>query len=206
MINRSSILTLQGRVNQEVLKKLKVRTLLSPNKEWFFVDYSSSDISLGKSFDVLMEGENKRLLPNASTIKILSITDQFGHKLDSIPEGFKTICRFEFRPRIPVVLSRLPLLEQWTYNPKAISIAQHEDIEIGTPDATIANLYKIAFTQFKRAANNSTSKSNLTEKEFYEIAEKSLHTNPEGAEEFLQAFVQLGKVKKENKKFVLLEE
>jgi hypothetical protein len=203
MINNSLILTLQGRVSQKILKKINAN---SPalNKAWFFVDYAVHDVETGAVFHVLLEGENKKLLRNTTIIKLVQVFDEFGHKIQSVPEGYKTICRFEFRPNIPVVLKKLPLLNSWQYNPQAVSLAQ-QGIEVDIPDNFQNNLYTIAYGRFKLAVKSADLNNGLTKKEFLHVAQNSLNANAENAEKLLNVFMQLGKIKRNNRKLELIE-
>jgi len=205
MLSKSLILTLQGRVNRDVFKKLHI-SATSPNfnRDWFFVDYSVHDVPLGTSFDFLFEGENKKLLRNKSSIRISQILDQFGHKLTTIPEGYKTICKLEFDPDIPPVLKKLPLLSHWKYNLNAINLAQ-QGIQIGISDHLQKNLYFAAYGLLKTTINKNNFSQNLTKKEFLTLAKQTLDNDSESAEKFLEVSLQLGKVKKKDKKLELVD-
>lgn len=84
-----------GRVKHRALKKLSVVS----EGEWYFVDYS--DIEVKKGTVMMYEGNQ---------ILIDIILDQFGNELESIPIGWKTICR------IWVVGLKLPYLDGWATN------------------------------------------------------------------------------------------
>lgn len=200
------MVTLLGRVNRNVFKKLDIAMPSSlPNRAWFFADYCISEIPVSTSFDILLEGENKKLLLPRSRAKIITVIDQFGHKLPSIPEGFKIICRIEFNPHIPAAVKKLPLLNQWQYNPLSISLAQHEGIEVGISGTIPVSVYNIAYNYVKEAARKTMLSKNPTKIEFLEITKQSLDTNTEESERLLQTFLQLGKIRQKNDELELEE-
>jgi len=80
------------------------------------------------------------MLPHFYKIRLLTVLDQFGNNLESIQEGWKTICRFEFTNSIPNAVKSLPVLKALQYNKNSLKIANHEDLVI---DAN--NLSKSAY-------------------------------------------------------------
>lgn len=193
------VLTIQGKVKQKVIKQLIPGYSSHEYQGWFFADYAVEEIPLHSKFDVLLEGESKRLIfgPGPSSIKLLSSLDQFGNKLSSAPEGFKTICKLEFHPQIPSAIKKLPLLDEWDYNPKAISLASHEDIELSTPDLILSDLYSIVYIQVKNTLAHKPKQS-ISKREFVDFLKKSFKTHSRSANQILETLMQLGKVTQNN--------
>lgn len=196
MLRESAIvLTVQGKVKQKVIKKLTPEYSLHENQGWFFVDYAVEEIPLHSKFDVLLEGDNKKLVfgPGPFSIKLSACLDQFGNRLHSIPEGFKTICKLEFHPQIPSAIKKLSLLDEWDYNPKAISLASHGDIELSIPDFVLSDLYSIVYIQVKNTLAHKPKQS-ISKKEFVDFLKKSFKTHSSSANQILETLMQLGKV------------
>jgi len=196
MLRESAILlTIQGKVKQKVIKLLTSDYSLYENHGWFFIDYAIAEIPLHSKFDVLLEGDSKKLIfgPGPFSIKLSGCLDQFGNRLQAIPEGFKTICKLEFHPQIPSAVKKLPLLDEWDYNPKAISLASHEDIELSTPDLVLSDLYSIVYIQVKNTLAHKPKQS-ISKKEFVDFLKKSFKTHSSSANQILETLMQLGKV------------
>lgn len=195
MLNERSILTIEGKVRQKVIKKLTHDFSLNENQLWFFVDYAVEEVALHSKFDVLLEGKSKKLIlgPGRLSLKLLTCFDQFGNKLPNVPRGWKTICKFEAHPNIPASLKKLPFLEEWDYNPNAISLVNSRDVELGIPDVIINDLYQIVFIQLKNYFGEKSTRS-LYKKDLVDFLKKSFKTPSTSANQILDALMQLGKV------------
>ncbi len=199
-------LTIQGKVKQKVIKKLTEDYSLPKNQRWFFIDYAVAEIPIYSKFDVLLEGENKKLIlgPGPFSVKLLACLDQFGNRLPSIPEGFKTICKLEFHPEIPVAVKKISFLDEWDYNPNAISLANHKDIELAVPDVVLLDFYNIIFVQLKTTFPNKARRP-IYKKDLVDFL-KSFKTQSKSASQILDTLMQLGKVtKKDGNKLELAE-
>ncbi|TDX01164.1 hypothetical protein [Dinghuibacter silviterrae] len=190
------VLTIQGRVKSKVIKKVTKDYLLEENQGWFFIDYVVKEVPLSTKFDVILEGESKRLIsgPGLFTCKVITCLDQDGYRFKSIPEGYKTICKLEFNPIIPTVVKKSPLLDHWDYNPKAISIANSYDIELGISDFLMDDIYKILFPQIKRTLTEKNFEHQISKSDFINILQKSYKTHFNSAITILENLILLGKV------------
>ena len=158
-------LTLMGRVNPIVIKKITNSTATKLNDSWFFVDYSTDEIRIGESFDTLFQGRQKTLVPKITDIKLRRIYDQMGHELEYIPGGFQTICNFDFHNKMPEQIKALPSLSTWKYNANSISIANHQSVRLAEPDLFIKSLYGVLIVELKKhidASSSGISKKELT--------------------------------------------
>jgi hypothetical protein len=88
-----------GKASNNILKKINRN-----DKNWFFIDFSENEIPLNTT-----NGQ----------YKIVEILDQFGNKLDFIPKGWQTICQIESKNS---ELEKLPIINNWDYNPNSIKI------------------------------------------------------------------------------------
>lgn len=127
-------LTLQGKVSISILRKMDIAEVTHSNSRWFFVDFATTEVKLPFDFDTLLLGESKKLIKsnNLGRIKILKAVDQYGHKMNIIPQGYKSICLISFASTIPHEIKSLPTLKQFQYNPKAISLARHNNIQLAS--------------------------------------------------------------------------
>ncbi len=139
-------LQIQGFVDKEVLQELINKNKYSkPNTYWVFVDYAPEEFKLNSKFDIILEGEEKKMSPHFYTIKLLTVLDQFGNHLETLQEGWKTICRLEFIGEIPKSFQHLPILDTWKHNSNSIKIVNHKDLVIDTN-----NISKSVYNQFYR--------------------------------------------------------
>jgi hypothetical protein len=190
------VLTIQGKVKKSILKKVTNDTSLRPNQQWYFVDYANALVPLNSKFDVLLEGQNKQLITPSSpySIRLLACQDQFGNKLDGIPKGFKTICKLEARPKFPPQLKNIQSLDEWDYNPEAISIVNHKEVALAERDNILFDLYLIAFAQLKHTFRDQPQQHPLYKKDLVDYLTKSFKTPPKIADEILGRLMQMGKV------------
>ena len=202
----SPILTILGRVKpKDILTILPVHKL-HENQGWFYVDYAIEKVGLNTKFDVFLKGETKQLVSaGACSIKLLACFDQFAHQFEGVPEGYKTICKFEFQPSMPDFIKKLPVVSGWKYYPEAISIADHKDIELAVPDLVWEDFYKIAFIQLKDSVSKRKTKS-FSRVELVNSIEKSAHVHTSTANNIVQSLMQLGRVTKNENNLLELEE
>lgn len=203
------MLTILGKVDRRLLKKL-LRTPLKEkeNSLWLFVDYAASETPIGSHFDVLLEGEEKSLVPEKTFIKLINILDQFGNSLECLPKGFQTLCELHFSPNIPKEIRNLPSLTDWDYNQDSISIANHQDIKLNYPNGLLKDMYKIVSEHFYAVfISFSNSDNSFSKKDFIETVVSKFHTNPLSAEKMLHDMMLLGHVKSSrNEKLELVSE
>lgn len=134
MVNQR-ILTLLGKVDRRVLKKMHKEISGGKDNTWYFIDYTSENVKVGERFDTLLEGTEKKLVHQRTKAKIKEVYDQFGTKLAFIPKGFQTILYLEFSPDVPSKINDLPTLMEWRFNQNPVSLAKHEDIRLSEPDS-----------------------------------------------------------------------
>lgn len=91
-------------------------------ERWFFVDHAYTDIQINHSFICSLWQDKIALMTDTLTIKILYCFEQFGNLLPNIPRGWKTICKIEFSPEIPVWINKLKYLDEWQYNPSSVTL------------------------------------------------------------------------------------
>jgi len=207
----TTVLTIQGKVSGEVIEKVTTNFSLSDKQGWFFVDYANAEVPLNYRFDVVLQGIAKQLIagpglePNSFSITLISCLDQFGNSLPGIPQGYKTICKFEFRPEIPPAFLDLPFLPTWKYNPSGLTVATHEDIAVLGDEAIFNDLLTIVHIQLKNEFSRRKRKS-IPFTDFYRYFFDILHIPKSRASLILETLQQLGKVNiKNDKELELLE-
>ena len=92
-----------GKTSLKVQKALK----LIPKKqkildEWYFVAYAPYNFGLNATFTV-----------DDKLVKLLRVTQQFGLEDLLVPQGWKTICKFEFPDGVPDSFTNLPTFNDW---------------------------------------------------------------------------------------------
>lgn len=157
------MLTLIGKVDKKVLNSLGKFKSNEKDDTWFFVDYSNEEIKVGETFDTLLEGSEKTLIPGEAKIKLKKVYDQLGHDLNYVPEGFQTICQFRFDNDIPQAIMKLPAFETWDYNPNSISIAKHQLIQLSEPDFIYKSMNSLFIVEMKKHFHSH--KSTITRQE-----------------------------------------
>ena len=192
---KANILTIQGKAKKNAVKQIWPDVATDANQGWFFIDYAVNEVALNAKFDVLLEGESKQLIsgPGSFSVKLLACLDQFGNKLSHIPEGYKTLCKLEFTPNIPAAIKKLPLLDQWDYNPLALSVADHRDIELATPDVVLNDLVGMVYVQMKSTFEGARINT-FSKKDFVTRLESVYHTHAQNGDRILESLMQLGKV------------
>jgi len=101
---------IKGRVN----KKLNSNLLNIFNKcndcFIFFIDYSNYNIPINSIFTKCIINDN----PYVINWTLILITNQNFFQLDSIEEGYKTICGFKINSKINLI-NKIPFMKDW-YN------------------------------------------------------------------------------------------
>ena len=158
-------LQIQGFVDKEVLGELiSINKYSKPNSYWVFVDYALVEFKLNSKFDIVLEGEEKRMSPHIYNITLLTVLDQFGNHLETLQEGWKTICRFEFTGDIPKSFKKLPILDTWKHNKNSLKIANHKELVIDTN-----NISKSVYTQvFRELLLLVSNNDSIYKKEFFD--------------------------------------
>ena len=91
-----------GKVSDESKKLLSI-ILEDGSDNWFFVSYAPYNFGLKSTFTV----DNK-------LVTLSKVTQQFDVKDDIIPQGWKTICKFEFPDGEPNSFANLKTVNNWT--------------------------------------------------------------------------------------------
>lgn len=187
-------LTILGRAGKKVLQKLSKRYFMSQRKRWLFLDFAEMNVPLHSQFDILLKGNNKALIPSFYRVTVLECLDQFGNQLTAIPEGYKTICRFEFHPRVPAVIDELPSLDTWKSNPSHITLANLADLQLALADPVVNDLSSLAyFTVLEQMTVKNPVRS---VSDFYSLLEKKFKMDKIQANRVLGVFMQMGKIKR----------
>ena len=111
---KARVLSVQGLVSPSTLQL--VRKGLP--KRWpssarcVFVSYAYADLPVGKRFDAVAASDTLQGA-EATTARILAVTQQFGVALDRVPQGWKTICVIDFPTGVPTCVAQLPMLDAW---------------------------------------------------------------------------------------------
>lgn len=158
----AAMLTLMGKVEDKIISTFYKSKSSDKDNAWFFIDYSGDEIKVGEIFDTLLEGRQRTLIPGETRIKLKKVYDQLGNKLGFIPEGFQTICQFEF-DEIPMPITKLPVLETWVFNPNSISIANHELIQLSEPDVILRSMNTLFIIEIQKHFHSH--KSTVTRQE-----------------------------------------
>jgi len=187
-------LTILGKAGKKVLQKLSKRYFMSRKKRWLFVDFAEMNVPLNSQFDVLLKGDNKALIPSFYRVTVLECLDQFGNQLTAIPEGYKTICRLEFHPRVPTAIDELPSLDTWKSNPSHITLANHANLQWAFGDLYVNDLSSLAyFTVLEQMTAKNPVRS---VSDFYSLLEKKFKMDKSQADRILGVFMQMGKIKR----------
>jgi hypothetical protein len=187
-------LTILGRAGKKVLQKLSKRYFMSQRKLWLFVDFAEMNVPLHSQFDILLKGDNKTLIPSFYRVTVLECLDQFGNQLTAIPEGYKTICRLEFHPRVPAVIDELPSLDTWKSNPSHITLANLAELQLAFADPFVNDLSSLA--HFTVLEQMTAKKPVQSVSDFYSLLEKKFKMDKSQADRVLGVFMQMGKIKR----------
>ncbi|PSL18255.1 hypothetical protein [Chitinophaga ginsengisoli] len=86
---------------------------LKDNQLILFCDYSEFDISVDYVFTEIIDEQKGEVIPGCHII-LKNVSQQFFKPFDSIPHGWKTVCKFEFvNNNIPSVIYELPEVKGW---------------------------------------------------------------------------------------------
>ncbi len=105
------IIGIASRKLVEQYKKAFNVTSFNDNELLLFCDYSSFEIKIGHVFNTIKD--LKRAIIRDSNIKLQYATQQSFIPLRDIPQGYKTICLFEFPLSIPEIVKDLPTISDW---------------------------------------------------------------------------------------------
>jgi len=174
MKTENKYLQVLGLVDKKILHQLLGETRYrKQNAQWFFVDYSPADYEMDTKFDIILEGEEKKIVPKIFNIKILDVIDQTGKHLAVIPLGWKTICRFEFKPHIPVIVQKLPILSRWEYN-NTLKFARHADLVVDSNNFS-KDVYTEVINDFISVSIHSQSINKKNKEAFLDTIAKVIH-------------------------------
>jgi len=201
-----AVLTLIGKVDKNVVKNLVKSKAIEKGNNWFFVDYANDEVRVGELFDTLLEGRQKTLIPGETKIKLKKVYDQLGHYLDYVPEGFQTICKFDFDNKLPAPINKLPTFETWDYNPNSISIANHQLIQLSEPDFIYKKMNALFIVAMRKHIHSQ--KSTITTQELRDFFKKKyLMQDPKEILSLLNMWKIMGLVKeKKNQELELVAE
>ncbi len=109
-------LRVSGRLSdKELMSKFRLVLDYSPSRETEIIllcDYSEFDIPLGYVFGSIEDLNGQVVFTGDIILK--KVTQQFVLSFDSVPQGWKTICKFEFvEQRIPEMVRTLPAASFW---------------------------------------------------------------------------------------------
>lgn len=200
MMPENKFLQIQGIVDNDVLRTLiNIEKYAMQNTLWLFVDYSPVEYKLKAKFDIILAGEKKSMMPKIYNIKLLDVIEQTGKKLRSIPVGYKTICRFEFKP-LPDTIQELPILKWWAPICQ-LKFAHHEDIVIDSPNVS-RDVYTEVINDFISFSINTPSINKRKAIDFLDTVSQIIHanslemknkiTNPNLVEEFKKRELHIG--------------
>ena len=162
------------------------------NTVWMFVDYASAEVKVGANFDALFEGREKKLSGEPVQINLIKVLDQMGNSLSAIPEGFQTVCHFEFAPVVPEIIQQLKEEKTWVPNPDSIAIARHSDIQLSIADESKL-VYSIAMESLKNAFISYQHHSGFIKRDvFIKHIRKAYKTKKHDAEKMVGNMVSLG--------------
>ena len=90
-----------GKISPKIKKFLSIVSE-DGSDNWYFVSYAPYNFGIDATFTV----DNK-------LVKLLKVTQQFNQEDLIIPQGWKTICKFEFPEGVPYSFENLPTLDDW---------------------------------------------------------------------------------------------
>jgi len=176
MKTENKYLQIEGIAGKKILSELLGEKIsLKQNTEWFFVSYSPVEYYLDTKFDIIIAGEQKSMLPKFFNIKLIDVIEQTGKHLDVIPLGWKTICKFEFKPVIPPAVRELPVLSYWNFISRA-KFARHEDITMDSSKLR-KDVYAEAISDVISMSMNSQTIDKKNKEAFLETISKIMLDN-----------------------------
>jgi hypothetical protein len=120
-----------GKVSSSVVKKLhELHDLaIRPNELLLFVGYNFYEYSINDLFDIAISGEDQKWRFEYK-IKLKKVFDEYGRTHSIIPEGYKTICLFECKQKMPDVIKKLPTLKTWDFTGAGVYLCNHADFNL----------------------------------------------------------------------------
>jgi hypothetical protein len=205
--SKKEMLRILGRVSSSILKKLfQGKEFRKQNAEWLFADYAASTYEKGTTFDIIVPA-NGVDWNHEYKIKLLKITDEYGRTFSQIPEGYKTICQFEFSPNVPQFVRQLPLLQGWVFNKHNIYLCQHSDINLLMDETNRKQEYiflDLFMTELRRTQR--TNRNRISIPGLLQILQdSSTHESDDLLQMIINTMVLSGRAKKENDELVLIE-
>jgi len=89
-----------------------------------FCSFSQFEIPIGTTFNYF---EKDNILIPLHHAMLIAVTQQFGKPFESIPEGWKTISKFEFSLEgVRELKSELPILDTWDYSSNKLYLLRIE--------------------------------------------------------------------------------
>lgn len=125
------MVTLLGKVDRRILKRILDATQIGKHELWFFADYANFPFAVGSIFDVALEGLDKKMLPSNRKIELSAVVDQFGNSIHQVPEGFQSIVKLSFSTTVPYFIQHMPTIKEWVAKEHSISLAKSEDVRLG---------------------------------------------------------------------------
>jgi hypothetical protein len=187
------VLRVQGKIEYSILTKLLGGKLESKSDaNWFFIDYSPSDIPLKSKFDLLLSSEGK-VSKSPSDIIIETVFDSFGNLLNGIPRGYKTAVQLSFTNKVPRPFQNLPSLKGWKSTPEEIMITNIEDNKFDEYPEIWDDVYKLMIYDFK---HSSPQWNKMNKNEFFDRLKL---LGIEDYESFLTVFTNMGLIKEGNR-------
>lgn len=121
-------LIIRGRVASEALQASQKGLPVNVKEDEgivLFVGLSYGDIPIGSQFDVVFELDNPT---NFAIIDchLTGVTQDFAKPFDLIPEGWQTICCFNFGGAIPDHISNLKEINSWSQGTLEICICRKD--------------------------------------------------------------------------------
>jgi hypothetical protein len=108
-------IVLRGVVSFDVLKNVQSafseKDINANERRIFFVNYSDVDIAIGTCFQKAFDLRTNDV--TSVNCHLEEVTQQFARPFDHIPAGWKTICKFKFSGGIPLLITSLPVVDDW---------------------------------------------------------------------------------------------
>jgi hypothetical protein len=204
IISEKKKLHLLGRTPSPMIKKVSPHTSQKKNCEWFFVDYASDNFKLDETFDIfLSDGNLGNNWNHEYKIKLIRIIDEFGREQDSIPRGYKTVCRFEFSPHVPSIIKKIPLRFGWEDSENGIYLMQRSSIDLLSFDKTSNGLHKLIVSMVLEKIRSHTTKE-FSEEQFATFISSNLSDDISLRKNLIYQLISDGRLeKKENNKLIL---
>ncbi|WP_414166664.1 hypothetical protein ACMATS_02270 [Streptoverticillium reticulum] len=123
------ILLVEGRATEKVLADVsRALPRLSVNEEALFLSYNYADVPVGRSYGCCYRRTDASDVVRVTTT-VVAVTQQWAHKWDAIPHGWKTLAVLRFEPEIPEMIRDLPTASRWHEHPIAVHISDQDTWE-----------------------------------------------------------------------------